>query len=139
MGRSSKNSRLDDFYFAVANAAAKLSYCQNAQVGAVIVLDRNICAYGYNGTPIGHDNCCEDDGVTKKTVIHAEMNAIAKAASSGVMIKGSTIYCTLSPCIECAKMIIQSGISELVVQRLYRDTDGLSLAKNHIKTRLIYE
>lgn len=105
---------------------AKLSYCKRRQVGALIVKDRMIISDGYNGTPTGFENCCEDDNnYTKWYVLHAEANAILKVASSTQSCKDSTLYITLSPCKECSKLIHQSGIKRVVYADQYKDTAGL--------------
>lgn len=109
---------------------AKNSYCRRRQVGALIVKDRMIISDGYNGTPSGFENICEDEnGVTKPYVLHAEANAITKVAKSGNSSEGATLYVTASPCIECAKLIIQSGIKRLVYRDEYRLTDGVDLLR----------
>ena len=107
---------------------AKNSYCSRRKVGALLVKDRMIISDGYNGTPVGFENICEDDdGVTKAYVLHAEANAITKVAKSNNSSFGATLYVTDSPCIECAKLIIQAGITRVVYDRKYRITDGLDL------------
>ena len=109
---------------------AKNSYCKRRQVGALLVKDRMIISDGYNGTPSGFENICEDEnGVTKPYVLHAEANAITKVAKSGNNSKGATLYVTASPCLECAKLIIQSGISRVVCRDEYRLTDGVDLLR----------
>ena len=109
---------------------AKNSYCKRRQVGALLVKDRMIISDGYNGTPSGFENICEDEnGVTKPYVLHAEANAITKVAKSGNNSKGATLYVTASPCMECAKLIIQSGISRVVYSDEYRLTDGVDLLR----------
>lgn len=111
---------------------AKLSYCKRKQVGALIVKDRMIISDGYNGTPSGFDNNCEDEnGNTQWFVLHAEANAILKLASSTQSAKGATLYLTLSPCKECSKLILQAGISKLVYIQEYKDDEGISFLKNH--------
>ncbi len=112
----------------MAHVWAENSYCDRRKVGALIVKDRMIISDGYNGTPSGFENICEDDdGNTKAYVLHAEANAITKVAKSHNSSQGATLYITDSPCIECAKLIIQAGISRLVYSRKYRITDGLDL------------
>ena len=107
---------------------AENSYCDRRKVGALIVKDRMIISDGYNGTPVGFENVCEDEnGNTKAYVLHAEANAITKVAKSHNSSQGATLYITDSPCIECAKLIIQAGISRVVYSRKYRITDGLDL------------
>ena len=109
---------------------AKNSYCKRRQVGALLVKDRMIISDGYNGTPSGFENICEDEnGVTKPYVLHAVANAITKVAKSGNNSKGATLYVTASPCMECAKLIIQSGISRVVYRDEYRLTDGVDLLR----------
>ena len=106
------------------------SYCKRRQVGAILVKDRMIISDGYNGTPSGFENQCEDEnGVTKPYVLHAEANAITKVAKSGNSSKGATLYVTAAPCIECAKLIIQAGIARVVYKDEYRLTDGIDLLK----------
>ena len=109
---------------------AKNSYCRRRQVGALIVKDRMIISDGYNGTPSGFENVGEEEhGVTKPYVLHAEANAITKVAKSGNSSEGATLYVTAAPCIECAKLIIQSGIKRLVYRDEYRLTDGVDLLR----------
>lgn len=109
---------------------AKNSYCKRRQVGALLVKDRMIISDGYNGTPSGFENSCEDEnGVTKPYVLHAEANAITKVAKSGNSSKHATLYVTASPCMECSKLIIQSGISRVVYRDEYRLTDGVDLLR----------
>jgi dCMP deaminase len=112
----------------MAHVWAKNSYCDRRQVGALIVKDRMIISDGYNGTPSGFENICEDEtGTTKAYVLHAEANAITKVAKSHNSSEGATLYITDSPCVECAKLIIQSGIVRVVYDKKYRITDGLDL------------
>ena len=114
----------------MAGVWARNSYCKRRQVGALIVKDRMIISDGYNGTPAGFENICEDEnGVTKPYVLHAEANAITKIARSGNNSDGATLYVTDSPCIECAKLIIQAGIKRVVDSREYRLTDGADLLR----------
>jgi len=104
----------------------KLSYCERRQVGAIVVKDRMIISDGYNGTPTGFENFCEDDeGYTKWYVLHAEANAISKLAASTQSCVGATLYITMSPCKECSKLIHQSGITRVVYQEAYKDGSGL--------------
>ena len=111
---------------------AKLSYCKRRQVGALIVKDRMIISDGYNGTPSGFENCCEDkEGKTLWYVLHAEANAILKLASSTQSAKGATLYLTWSPCKECSKLVLQSGITKLVYTQDYSDNEGIEFLKNH--------
>ncbi|MGM9747550.1 MAG: deoxycytidylate deaminase [Candidatus Cryptobacteroides sp.] len=122
--------KFDASYMEMAAVWAKNSYCRRRQVGALIVKDRMIISDGYNGTPSGFENICEDEnGVTKPYVLHAEANAITKVAKSGNSSEGATLYVTASPCIECAKLIIQSGIKRLVYRDEYRLTDGVDLLR----------
>ncbi len=126
----SKNTKFDKSYLEMAHVWAKNSYCRRRQVGALIVKDRMIISDGYNGTPSGFENVCEDEtGSTKQYVLHAEANAITKVAKSNNSSEGATLYVTDSPCIECAKLIIQAGISRVVYDREYRITDGLDLLR----------
>tara|TARA_R110001583_G_scaffold35585_3_gene118280 strand:+ start:100143 stop:100559 length:417 start_codon:yes stop_codon:yes gene_type:complete len=120
-----KQLKYDQAYLKMAFEWAKLSHCDRKQVGALIVKDRMIISDGFNGTPTGFENCCEDDGTTKWYVLHAEANAILKVASSTQSCKNSTLYITLSPCKECSKLIHQSGIKRVVYAQAYKDTSGL--------------
>ncbi len=121
-----KLEKYDKAYLRIAAEWAQLSYCQRKKVGAIIVKDRMIISDGYNGTPSGFDNCCEDEeGLTRWDVLHAEANAILKVARSTQSCEGATLYITLSPCKECSKLIHQSGIRRVVYQTGYRDTSGL--------------
>jgi len=114
----------------MAQIWAENSYCKRRQVGALLVKDKMIISDGYNGTPVGFENVCEDeDGHTKPYVLHAEANAITKVAQSNNSSHGATLYVTSSPCIECAKLIIQSGIKRVVFNEIYRLTDGIDLLK----------
>ena len=120
-------SKFDRRYIEMAEIWAKNSYCKRRQVGALLVKDNMIISDGYNGTPSGFENICEENGVTKPYVLHAEANAISKVAKSGNSSQGATLYVTASPCIECAKLIIQSGIKRVVYKDEYRLTDGVDL------------
>ncbi|TXE08165.1 dCMP deaminase family protein [Gelidibacter salicanalis] len=121
-----KQLRYDKAYLRIAKEWGKLSHCQRKQVGAVIVKDRMIISDGYNGTPTGFENYCEDDeGYTKWYVLHAEANAILKVAASTQSCKGATLYITLSPCKECSKLIHQAGIIRVVYHDGYKDESGL--------------
>lgn len=123
-------SKFDDKYMQMAAVWATNSYCKRRQVGALIVKDRMIISDGYNGTPSGFENVCEDkDGITLPYVLHAEANAISKVAKSGNSSEGSTLYVTASPCVECAKLIIQAGIERVVYRDEYRLTDGVDLLR----------
>lgn len=125
-----KQLRYDKAYLKMAREWAKLSHCNRKQVGALIVKDRMIVSDGYNGTPTGFDNCCEDEnGETHWFVLHAEANAILKVAKSTHDINGATLYITLSPCKECSKLIIQSGIKRVVYCNGYKDDSGLVFLK----------
>ena len=120
--------KFDKAYLEMAAVWARNSYCKRRQVGALIVKDMMIIADGYNGTPSGFENVCEDEsGVTKPYVLHAEANAITKVAKSGNSSEGATLYVTASPCVECAKLIIQAGIRRVVYKDSYRLTDGIEL------------
>lgn len=125
-----KQDELDKRYLRMASIWAENSYCVRRQVGALIVKDKMIISDGYNGTPSGFENVCEDEqGVTKPHVLHAEANAITKIARSGNNSDGATLYVTDSPCIECSKLIIQAGIRRVIFSRKYRLTEGLDLLK----------
>ena len=125
-----KQRKLDERYLRMARIWAENSYCQRRQVGALVVKDKMIISDGYNGTPSGFENVCEDDNnVTKPYVLHAEANAITKVAKSGNNSAGATLYVTASPCVECAKLIIQSGITRVVYKDEYRLTDGIDLLR----------
>ena len=122
--------KFDARYIEMADIWARNSYCKRRQVGALLVKDKMIISDGYNGTPSGFENVCEDEnGVTKPYVLHAEANAISKVAQSGNSSKGATLFVTASPCIECAKLIIQSGIRRVVYRDEYRLTDGIDLLR----------
>ena len=123
-----KQLQFDKCYLTMAGVWAENSYCQRRKVGALIVKDRMIISDGYNGTPCGFENVCEDEnGITKPYVLHAEANAITKVAKSNNSSDGATLYVTAAPCVECAKLIIQSGIKRVVYRDSYRITDGLEL------------
>ena len=122
--------KFDRSYIEMAGVWAKNSYCKRRQVGALIVKDKMIISDGFNGTPSGFENICEDENsVTKPYVLHAEANAITKIARSGNNSDGATLYVTDSPCIECAKLIIQAGIKRVIYGREYRLTDGVDLLR----------
>ena len=126
----SKQLLLDKRYMRMALIWAENSYCKRRQVGAILVKDKMIISDGYNGTPSGFENVCEDEhDVTKPYVLHAEANAITKVARSNNSSEGATMYVTSSPCIECAKLIIQSGIIRVVYANSYRLSDGVELLK----------
>ena len=123
-----KQADLDLRYIRMARIWAENSYCKRRQVGAIIVKDKMIISDGYNGTPSGFENICEDEsGLTKPYVLHAEANAITKIARSGNNSDGATLYVTAAPCIECAKLIIQAGIKRVVYSEEYRLKDGIEL------------
>lgn len=149
-----KQEKLDEVYMNVAKQVASLSHCVRSKVGAVLVKDGNIISFGYNGTPSGMDNACEckeylsskqggwldtdvirenwpyrdERGhyklVTKSETIHAEVNAILKAAKTGASVDGSTLYLTLSPCLDCSKLVLQAGVKRVVYYETYRNLDG---------------
>ena len=126
--KKEKQLQFDQRYLDMARIWAQNSYCQRRQVGALVVKDGMIISDGYNGTPSGFENVCEDDNnVTKPYVLHADATAITKLARSNNNSDGATIYITASPCIECAKLIIQSGIKRVVYGEKYRLTDGVDL------------
>ena len=121
-----KQEKYDRAYLRMALEWAQLSHCKRKQVGALIVKNRMIISDGYNGTPSGFENCCEDkDGKTNWYVLHAEANAILKTASSTHDCGGATLYLTMSPCKECSKLIHQSGIKRVVYHKGYKDASGL--------------
>ncbi|MBQ1798810.1 MAG: dCMP deaminase family protein, partial [Muribaculaceae bacterium] len=125
-----KQQLLDSRYLRMAQIWAENSYCRRRQVGALLVKDKMIISDGYNGTPAGFENVCEDDDDhTKPYVLHAEANAITKVARSNNSSDGATLYVTTSPCIECSKLIIQAGIKRVVFGEVYRITDGVQLLK----------
>ena len=125
-----KQELLDSRYVRMAQIWAENSYCQRRKVGALLVKDKMIISDGYNGTPVGFENVCEDDNDhTKPYVLHAEANAITKVAQSNNSSNGATLYVTSSPCIECAKLIIQAGIKRVVFNEIYRLTDGIELMR----------
>jgi len=124
-------NKFDIAYLKMASEWANLSYCKRKKVGALIVKDRMIISDGYNGTPSGFENNCEDEeGKTNWFVLHAEANAILKIASSTQSCKGATLYITMSPCKECSKLILQSGIEKVVYMAGYSDNSGLEFLKN---------
>ena len=125
-----KQHDLDVRYLKMARIWAENSYCKRRQVGALIVKDKMIISDGYNGTPSGFENVCEDENnVTKPYVLHAEANAITKIARSSNNSDGATLYVTAAPCIECAKLIIQAGISRVIYSEEYRIEDGINLLR----------
>lgn len=128
MEEVSKQRLLDERYLRMARIWSENSYCKRRQVGALIVKDKSIISDGYNGTPSGFENLCEDENdKTKPYVLHAEANAITKVAKSGNSSDRATLYVTASPCIECAKLIIQAGIVRVVYSEMYRCCDGIEL------------
>lgn len=137
-----KQAEYDKRYLEMAHVWAKNSYCKRRQVGALIVKEKMIISDGYNGTPSGFENICEDENnLTKPYVLHAEANAITKVAKSNNSSENSTLYVTTSPCVECSKLIIQAGIKRVVFTEKYRVEDGLRLLEranieiNHIKIK----
>ena len=125
--KHSKQRKYDIAYLRMAREWSKLSYCKRRQVGAIIVKDKMIISDGYNGTPTGFENKCEDDdGSTKWYVLHAEANAILKVASSTQACDGATLYITMSPCKECSKLVHQAGIKRIVYLNEYKDNSGIS-------------
>ena len=124
-----KKELLDRRYLRMASIWAENSYCKRRKVGAILVKDQMIISDGFNGTPAGFENICEDEttGQTKPYVLHAEANAITKVARSNNSSEGSTLYCTASPCVECSKLIVQAGIRRVVFNELYRIADGIEL------------
>lgn len=139
MEDTEKQRLLDERYIRMARIWGENSYCKRRRVGALIVKEKMIISDGYNGTPSGFENVCEDEsGRTKPYVLHAEANAITKVARSNNSSDGATLYVTCSPCIECAKLIIQSGIKRVVFSELYHNSDGIDLlSRNGIETVLV--
>lgn len=130
MDDKEKQLRLDLKYLRMAGIWSENSYCERRKVGCLVVKDKMIISDGYNGTPSGFENVCEDEmNVTKPYVLHAEANAITKLARSSNNSDGATLYVTASPCIECAKLIIQAGIKRVIYGEQYRLTDGIDLLK----------
>lgn len=130
MNKENKQKLLDQRYLKMAMIWAQNSYCKRRQVGALLVKEKMIISDGYNGTPSGFENICEDaDDRTKPYVLHAEANAITKVAKSGNSSEGATMYVTSSPCLECSKLIIQAGIKRVVFTESYRLDDGINLLK----------
>ena len=124
-----KQQKLDLRYLRMAQIWAENSYCKRRQVGALVVKDQMIISDGFNGTPSGFENVCEENNVTLPYVLHAEANAITKLARSSNNSDGATLYVTDAPCIECSKLIIQAGIKRVVYSRAYRLDDGIKLLK----------
>lgn len=132
MKENEKQLILDERYIRMARIWGENSYCKRRQVGALLVKEKMIISDGFNGTPAGFENICEDEnGRTKPYVLHAEANAITKVARSNNSSEGATLYVTCSPCIECAKLIIQAGIKRVVFSELYHNTDGVDLLKRN--------
>lgn len=131
MEQSQKQETLDKRYLRMARIWAENSYCQRRKVGAIIVKNSMIISDGFNGTPSGFENVCEDEtsGLTKPYVLHAEANAITKVARSNNSSQDATLYVTASPCLECSKLIIQAGIRRVVFNELYRLADGIDLLR----------
>lgn len=130
MDANHKQEAVDRRYLRMAAIWAENSYCKRRKVGAIIVKDSMIISDGFNGTPSGFENVCEDEGgITRPYVLHAEANAITKVARSNNSSEGATLYITASPCMECAKLIIQAGIRRVVYNELYRISDGLDLLR----------
>jgi dCMP deaminase len=128
--KEQKKLKYDLAYLRIAAEWGKLSYCKRKQVGAIIVKDKMIISDGYNGTPSGFENCCEDDhNITKWYVLHAEANAILKVAKSTQSCEGATLYITLSPCKDCSKLIHQAGIKRVVYLEEYKDTSGIEFLR----------
>lgn len=128
--KEAKQEKYDKAYLRMAQEWGKLSYCKRKQVGAIIVKDRMIISDGYNGTPTGFENFCEDEeGYTKWYVLHAEANAILKVAASTQSCENATLYITLSPCKSCSKLIHQSGIKRVVYKVAYKDDSGLEFLR----------
>ena len=131
---SLKQIKLDRVFMNIAKEVATLSHCSRSKVGAVIELDGNVVSFGFNGTPKGMPNCCEDNNnTTLPYVIHGESNALLKAAKTGHSTKGGTLYLTLSPCLECSKLIMQSEIRRVIYLEKYRDTAGIDFLQKFIK------
>jgi dCMP deaminase len=133
-----KQKKLDTVFINIAKEISTLSHCVRAKVGSVLVKNGNIISMGYNGMPTGMDNCCEetlpnDQLLTKAEVLHAESNALLKAAKMGLSTDGATMYCTLSPCKDCAKLILQSGVKKVVYLELFnRDNGSVEFLNNFI-------
>lgn len=125
-------NKLDKVFINIAKEISTLSHCVRSKVGAVLVKSGNLISFGYNGTPTGMDNSCEENDTTLPHVIHAECNAILKAAKTGNSVDGSTLYLTLSPCLDCSKLILQSGIKKVVYLTNYRNLEGVEFLKQFI-------
>ena len=126
-------NKLDKVFINIAKETSTLSHCVRSKVGAVLVKSGNIISFGYNGTPSGMDNRCEENNSTLPHVIHAEINCILKAAKTGNSVDGSTLYLTLSPCLDCSKLILQSGIKRVVYLTPYRNLEGVNFLKQFIE------
>lgn len=138
MEQENKQYKRDTQYLRMAQIWANNSYCKRRKVGALIVKDKMIISDGYNGTPSGFENICEEEEITKPYVLHAEANAITKIARSNNSSEGATLYVTASPCIECSKLIIQAGIKRVVYSEQYRLNDGIQLLQRaNIKVEYI--
>lgn len=124
---------LDRVFINIAKNISSLSHCNRSKVGAILVKSGNLISFGYNGTPSGMNNACEENDITLPHVIHAEINVILKAAKTGNSVDGSTLYLTLSPCIDCSKVILQSGIKRVVYLTEYRNLDGVNFLKQFIQ------
>jgi dCMP deaminase len=127
LNNKGKSKEKVSLYIDIVKRIAEESYCLRLNVGALVVKDGNIISFGYNGTPSGMPNICEENNVTFDYVLHAESNAITKACKSPISTEGATMYCTHSCCIHCAKLIIQSGIKRFIYLQDYRSSDGLDL------------
>jgi dCMP deaminase len=132
MIRDAKQKKLDSVFMNITKEVSTLSHCVRFKVGAVLVKEGNIISFGYNGTPSGIDNSCEKDNITIPHVIHGEVNAILKAAKNGTSVNGGTLYLTLSPCLDCSKLILQSGIKRVVYLTPYRNLEGVEFLKQFI-------
>lgn len=124
---------LDGVFINIAKNISSLSHCNRSKVGAILVKSGNLISFGYNGTPSGMNNACEENDITLPHVIHAEINVILKAAKTGNSVDGSTLYLTLSPCIDCSKVILQSGIKRVVYLTEYRNLEGVNFLKQFIQ------
>lgn len=131
-----KQFKLDTVFLNMSKEVATLSHCVRAKVGSLLVKDGNIISMGYNGTPSGMDNCCEENDVTKPEVLHAESNCLLKAAKMGVSTQDTTMYLTLSPCKDCAKLIIQSGVKNVIyLEKFKRDNGSVDFLKQFISVK----
>lgn len=125
-------TKLDTVFINIAKEISTLSHCVRSKVGAVLVKEGNIISFGYNGSPSGMHNDCEKENITFSHIIHAECNAILKAAKTGTSVNGGTLYLTLSPCLDCSKLILQSGIKRVVYLIAYRNLEGVDFLKQFI-------